>query len=102
MTIIRGTTPTIKYTFKTIHGTDITVARFTVSQAGTVLVDKDLADAVVDSTSISWTMTQVETLKLDTDIPAKLMLNWKVADGTRGASKITIASIRENDVSEVI
>lgn len=102
MTIIRGTTPTIKYKFTTIHGTDITVAVFTASQNGTVLVEKDLSDAVADSTSISWLLSQVDTLKLDADVPAKLMLNWKIADGTRGASKVTIASVQENDVSEVI
>lgn len=102
MTIIRGTTPTIKYTFSVIAGTDLTVAVMTVSQNGTVLIEKDLSAGVADETSVSWVLSQEDTLKLDTDFAARITLNWKLADGTRGASKIAIASVEENDVSEVI
>lgn len=102
MTIIRGTTPTIKYTFQVIAGTDLTAAVMTVSQNGTVLITKELAEGVADETSVSWVLSQDDTLKLDADFPARLTLNWKIADGTRGASKAAIASVEENDVSEVI
>lgn len=102
MTIIRGTTPTIKYLFKVVDVSDLTEAILTVSQDGTVLIEKDISDATVGENDILFTLSQADTLKLDEDIPGKIMLNWVLGDGTRGASNITVISVRENDVSEVI
>ena len=102
MTIIRGTTPTIKYLFNIVDVSDMTDAILTVSQDGTVLIEKNISDASVEENALLFTLSQEDTLKLDEDIPGKIMLNWLLDDGTRGASNITVISIRENDVSEVI
>lgn len=94
--IIKGTTPTFKYTFNTVDVSSITTAYLTirVDNDQTHDIEKDLTTATVDQTSISWTLTQTETLSFKDSI--SVMLNWKLADGTRGASKKTIFIIDRN------
>lgn len=98
--IIRGTTPTIKYTFKAIDPATITAAYLTIKKGGEVVIEKDLAAASVGEDSLSWTLTQAETLSVTG--AAAVMLNWLLNDGTRGASKSTTASFAPNHIEEVI
>lgn len=102
MDIVRGTTPTIKYTFSTIAGTDITAAYLTFTQSGVVVVEKDLSDATTGSNFILWTLTQAETLLLRPCVPVRIMLNWKTTDGTRGIGKTINATVKNNDKGTVI
>lgn len=81
--IIRGTTPTIKYTFKTVDPSSLSVAYLTITNGKTKL-EKDLTTATVGEHDISWKLSQEETLALGEKVTA--MLNWKLPDGTRGAS----------------
>lgn len=83
--IIRGTTPTIKYTFKTVDPSTITAAYLTITNGATKL-EKELDTATVDAQNktISWKLSQTETLSLGDKVTS--MLNWKLPDGTRGAS----------------
>lgn len=85
--IIQGTTPLIKYTFKTINVTDISVAYLTIKQRQ-ITLEKDLTDATVDTDNnmICWRLTQEETLEFANNY-VTVMLNWKTANGIRGASK---------------
>ena len=103
MEIIRGTTPTIKYTFQTVNPADITVAYLTVNQNGATKIEKDLAAGSVSTEGkyIAWTLTQAETLALPCGM-VYMMCNWKKEDGTRGASKILGVMITENHKGEVI
>lgn len=101
VTVIRGTTPTIRYTFSTINVSDITAAYMTIMMGTSVLMEKDLTQAVVDENSISWTLTQEESLSM-TENKVTAMLNWKLADGTRGASARTALFVEKNDKEEVI
>lgn len=80
--IIRGTTPTFKYTFNTVDVTKITTAFLTIKSKTDL--EKDLSDAVVGTNYLAWTLTQSETLALGDQI--SVMVNWKLQDGTRGAS----------------
>lgn len=80
--IIRGTTPTIKFKFDTIKVSDITAAYLTIKAGDTI--EKDLAAAEIGSDYIAWKLTQAETLNFGDTIYA--MINWKLSDGTRGAS----------------
>ena len=98
--IIRGTTPTIKYTFRVVDPASITAAYLTIKKGGEIVIEKDLAAASVGEDSLSWTLTQAETLSVIG--AAEIMLNWLLNDGTRGASVQTTASFVPNHIEEVI
>lgn len=100
-TIIRGTTPTIKYTFQTVDPEEIAVAYLTAKQDGKTKIEKPLSAAIVETDNISWTLTQEETLSLKPAM-AYFMCNWKKADGTRGASAEMGVLISCNQKNEVI
>ena len=99
--IIIGTTPTIIYKFKIVSPADLTKAILTIKSMGQIILEKTLADATVGEDSLSWTLTQAETLSLGTRV-AKMMCNWVTADGTRGASEITTIRGDTNHIAEVI
>ena len=99
--IIRGTTPTIKYTFDAVDPSDITVACLTVEQGGEVTIERGLAAALVGEDSLSWVLTQEDTLGLLRST-AQLMCNWKLRDGTRGASRQMTVVVLDNQKDEVI
>lgn len=100
-TIIRGTTPTLQYNFNSVQVSNITVAYMTIKQGDTIVVEKDLAAAVAGAKSLSWTLTQAETLAIATG-QAEAMINWKLNDGTRGASSKNIVAINRNHIEEEI
>ena len=99
--IIIGTTPTITYTFKTVSPADLTKAILTIKCAGQVILEKTLADATVGEDTLSWTLTQQETLNIGTR-SGKMMLNWLTHSGKRGASEETTIAGIQNHVKEVI
>ena len=99
--IIIGTTPTITYTFRVVSPADLSKAILTIKIAGHVILEKTLADAVVGENSLSWTLTQQETLDIGTR-SGKMMLNWLTASGTRGASAETAIMGVTNHKREVI
>ena len=99
--IIIGTTPTITYKFKVVDVTDITVAIITIKERGVNIVELNLSDATIGEDSLSWTLTQEETLQL-AGKTATMMLNWKTEDGTRGASEEVFIQGAPNHIREVI
>lgn len=99
--IIRGTTPTIVYKFKTVNVQNIVTAFFTIKQLGILKIKKSLNDANVDNDSLSWRLSQKETLSLATG-NVSIMLNWVTSDGTRGSSKRDKIVIEENHIEEAI
>ena len=99
--IIRATTPTIKYTFHHVDVSDITKAYMTIVMGSEVVLEKDLAQATVEEDALSWTLTQQETLDMS-GCRVSVMLNWKLSDGTRGASARTTLFMESNDKNEVI
>ena len=100
--IIRGTTPTLQYTFNDVTVANITSAYLTIKVDNTAEhdIEKDLSSATVAQKSISWTLTQAETLSFGTNI--SVMINWKLQDGTRGASEKTKIMIDDNYKEDVI
>ena len=100
--IIKGTTPTITYTFASVAVTDIDVAILTIKRNGAIKVEKQLDTATVDAEkkTISWTLSQAETLSVAGT--AELMLNWLTNDGTRGATHATSVRFLPNHKEEVI
>lgn len=99
--IIIGTTPTITYKFKIVSPADMTKAILTIKIAGQIILEKTLADADVGTDSVSWTLSQSETLNIGTR-SCKMMLNWVTADGIRGASAETVIMGTNNHKREVI
>ena len=100
--IIKGTTPTITYTFASVLVTDIDVAILTIKRDGAIKIEKQLDTATVDAVkkTISWTLSQAETLSVAGT--AEIMLNWLTEDGTRGATKTTQVRFLPNHKEEVI
>ena len=96
-----GTTPTIIYKFKIVSPSDFRACILTIKCNGQKLIEKTLSDAEIGTDSVSWTLTQSETLSLGTRV-AKMMCNWVTADGTRGASEITTIRGDTNHIAEVI
>ena len=98
--VIKGTTPTIIYKFNTVNVSDIATALLTIKAGGMIVVTRSLDTATVGENSLSWKLTQSETL-LSTDT-AQIMLNWVLGDGTRGATPETIVAFTPNHKEEVI
>ena len=99
--IIIGTTPTITYKFKVVNVSEITVAILTIKERGVNIIELNLSDATIGEDSLSWTLTQEETLQL-AGKTATMMLNWKTEDGTRGASEEVFIQGAPNHIREVI
>lgn len=99
--IIRGTTPTIQFTFNNVPVANISEAVLTVKQSCTVIIEKDITEATAGTKTLSWTLTQEESLSLANGV-CKVQCNWLLADGTRGASKIYNVEITPNQIHEVI
>lgn len=104
--VIRGTTPTITYNFQTVAVADIAVAFLTIKGCrecgGSVMIEKSLQDATAGNASLSWQLTQQETLAFEAGEKAKMMLNFRLADGTRGASNEKDIQFLTNHITEVI
>ena len=100
--IIRGTTPTIIYEFRTVDVASLAVVILTVKSGSVIKLQKDLTDATAGEKSLTWDLTQEETLMFDINERAKMMLNYRLADGTRGASRETELCFRQNHIEEVI
>ena len=98
--IVKGTTPTIIYKFKTIDVNTVTTAIYTIKKDDTIVLRKTLTDATIKGNALTWTLTQEETLSLDGN-GLTGMLNWKVGD-ERGVSKPMEIIIANNHIEEVI
>lgn len=94
MEIIRGTTPTLIFTFSEIEPSDISVCYMLIKQKGQTIIEKQLSDGVVDENGLSFTLTQTDTLALSTTIPAQVLLDWKTAEGVRGRSNIYDCAVK--------
>lgn len=98
--IIKGTTPTIIYTFNEISVSNITAAVLTIKNGSSIIIEEDLSSATVGEKSLSWKLSQEESLAASGN--AEMMINWVLVDGTRGASKTTSVTFAPNHKEEVI
>jgi hypothetical protein len=73
--IIRGTTPTLEFTFSDVTVGSITKAILTAKQDSTIMIEKDLEAATIGAKSISWTLDQSDTLKLKSGRAADISTN---------------------------
>ena len=102
--IIRGTTPTITFTFDTVDTSNITEAYITIKSVNdldTAIVQNSLATATVASGSISWDLSQTDPFKLTAGDTVNVYCDWK--EGTvRGRSQVATCRVFETGVDEVI
>ena len=99
--VIRATTPTIRYVFKTVSVADIAKAYLTITKNDVVVIEKELSEAAVGEDFIAWTLTQNETLS----VPAGLVTsecNWLTTGGTRGSSGKATLTFERNSKEVVI
>ncbi len=90
MTITRGTTPTITYSFKVVDPADIEAAYLTITQAGNKVVELSLDTAEVGEHTLAWQLTQAETLLLNERFGAEIQLRYRLRDGTAHATAISV------------
>jgi hypothetical protein len=100
-TIVIGTTPTITYTFKVVPVSSIVTAILTIKQRTGIVIKKTLADGTIGENSLSWDLSQEETLLLGVR-EGTVMLNWVTADGKRGIGAKQSIICEDNDIREVI
>ena len=102
--ITRGTTPTIRWDFKTVNVGLITSAIFTLRKKKDRVLEKSLESADVDteSNSVSWTLSQEETLALKDFQEYSLHCDWLLPDTTRGAGVSKMVMILPPGKDEVI
>ena len=100
--IIRGTTPTIEFKFSSVNVANITVADLTIKQGETTVITKDLTSATTGTSSLSWQLTQADTLTLASVTPVTIVCDWKLNSGLRGRSEILKADIGEPGINEEI
>lgn len=93
--IIRGTTPTITFTFTDIDVNELDVCYLTIKtstpallpETQSILIEKTLAEAEVGENSLSWHLTQEETLKIDPAMNLEIQIRYRI--GTQAyASRI--------------
>lgn len=98
--IINGTTPTITYRFQHVAIEDIATAILTIKKGNNIAIEKTLSEAVVGEDTLSWRMTQAQTLSVVGS--AEVMINWVTSGGVRGASNKTLIIFTGNHIMEVV
>ena len=104
MVIWRGTTPKIQIVFKTVDPSTITSAKLTFYTDQATILEKDLSSAEVGSNTLTWALSQEETLSI-TWPPKKALkaiCNYLTSDGTRGVSVEDTVGFKKNPVNEVM
>ena len=102
MKIIRGTTPTVKFTFKTIQVGNIRTAYLVIKRGGSAVFKKTDGNADAEENSLSFTLSQEETLSLPYGDNMTIGLDWLTVDGTRGRSNIEKLRTGDSGIEEVI
>lgn len=101
--IINATTPTIVFNFDVVDVQSIAVAKMYVkAKSGAVIVERDLDTATVGEKSLSWKLTQAESLTLPIGREVIVVLDWRLADGTRGRSQVGKYTVGAPGKGEVI
>lgn len=98
--IVMGTTPTITYKFKSVDVENITTAILTIKAGPVIRIELDLTEATIGEDTISWTLTQAQTLSVLGR--SEVMINWVTDQGLRGTSAKTMVLFTGNHISEVI
>lgn len=85
--MIRGTTPKLEFTIPFDTG-QLAKAYITISQKGSIVIDKPLSEIICDGNVMSLHLTQEETLKLKADSIAEIQIRVRTNSGEALASNI--------------
>jgi hypothetical protein len=85
--MIRGTTPTLEFSIPFDTG-EIDEAFVTLSQNGTIILDKALSDCKCDDRKLSVRLSQEDTLKLSCDCSTEIQVRIRTKAGDALASDI--------------
>ena len=69
----RGTTPTLIFKMP-IEGSSITNCSVALSQGNVLILDKGMSDCEIEEKVLTCTLTEVDTLKLDSRKPLEIQL----------------------------
>lgn len=100
--IIRGTTPLVKFTFSKVQPSEISTAFLVVKQDDRTVFEKALSDAIVGTNTIAWRLQQADTLKLVPKKNATLTCDWRTAANIRSKSHTLAALVENGGKDEII
>lgn len=86
--IVRGTTPTIRFTFSEIDVASIRAAYLTIEQGGSTVIEKGLDEAAIGDGYLEWELTQEETIPLSEKSNVRIQCRYRLDDGRAYASEI--------------
>ena len=96
--IIKGTTPTLRWTFDVVDPATITTAYLTFKQGcgpdvekWETVLEKDISGMTRGESYVDWDLTQEDTMVLRTRQPVDIQMNYKTSAGKRYAT----AHVRE-------
>lgn len=101
--IIRGTTPTITFTFDTVDPTtfaDYYLTIKSISDLSTPIIQTSAGSA--SATELSFTLTQTDTFKLTAGDTVNIYLDWLTMDMIRGRSVVATCRVFETGRDEVM
>jgi len=101
-TIIRGTTPTITFTFSDFDTSEIDEAVFVIKQGGNIILQRDLTEAYIDETTLSWNLSQEDSFLLNSALGGVIMCDWLLVNGIRGRSEVYTFCVDNPAVEEVL
>ena len=102
--IIKGTTPTIIFKYKSINVSEITKAFLVIKQSVTTIVERDISSATVNTedNQLEWILTQAETLDLKVGTTVFISCDWLLTSGTRGRSRMYRCEVEPSGKNEEI
>lgn len=98
--IIRGTTPTIKFTFNVVDPANIAAAYLTIT--GQTVTEKDISSMTVGEDFVSWDFTQEETLAFTPGKEVAIQLRYRTTDGKAYATRRIRETVIDVDKEGVI
>lgn len=105
VSIVIGTTPTIIYKMRKVTTSVLVKADFTVQdRTNTTIISRSIDSATLNATdnTVSWKLTQQETLSLKASQQYTMMANWLTNDGTAGVTETAVVNIEKNHRKEVL
>lgn len=103
MEIIRGTTPTLKFTFSKVSVNTITDGYLVIRQGRVNVIEVPLSESTETGEDfISFTLTQAQTLALSSGAKASVFFDWVTSAGVRGRSVKVESCVGEAGKNEVI
>ena len=100
--IIRGTTPTVRFTFASVNPAQIMDAYLVLKQQGQEVVRIEMEDAIVGEHALSWVLSQEQTLALTPGKDTTIVCDWLLPTGVRGRSEEAVYKTGEPGIADTL